>query len=224
MTAAGIQTKFLLTEGKDDACAVAGLMGNHVQWGDQEADWPVKIEWAGSIAELLKPVYLSAWFKRSGLEAIGIMFDANESFAGRRAGVRAACSNAFSKMPENLPADGLVIEGENGVRLGVWIMPDNQSRGMLETFLRYLVPSDAQPLWDYARSAADEARKLGAPYKQPTHRDKADIHTWLAWQDPPGRPFGEALKSKCLDPRSPAAQKFAQWFIRLYQLEGIQLG
>jgi len=27
---------------------------------------------------------------------------------------------------------------ESGIKFGVWMMPDNQSRGMLETFLAYL--------------------------------------------------------------------------------------
>lgn len=37
----------------------------------------------------------------------------------------------------------------------------------------------------YAGQVVTEASALGAPYRQ-THRDKAELHTWLAWQDPPG--------------------------------------
>ena len=44
---AKVHTKFLLTEGKNDAYAIAGLMANYVAWGKSEDEWPVKIEAAG---------------------------------------------------------------------------------------------------------------------------------------------------------------------------------
>jgi hypothetical protein len=213
-----IHTKFLLTEGREDAYAIAGLMSNYVRWGTSEDEWPVKIEAAGSAPELLRPDYLGPCFKRSGLEAIGILLDANEDPAGRWASLQNLCSTAFPGIPDALPAEGLIHLGQNGIRLGVWIMPDNRSSGMLETFLVYLVPKRGRKLWDHAIRTCDTAKSLGAPFRD-AHEDKARIHTWLAWRDPPGRPFGEALKSKCLDPSSPAAKPFANWFIRLFALD-----
>ncbi len=212
------QTKFLLTEGKDDAYAVAGLMSQHVRWGANEDEWPVKIEAAGSVSELLDPSYLRAWLKRPGLEALGILVDANENFDGRWTGVRHTCSQTVDGFPQDLPSDGLVVVGGNGLRLGIWIMPDNQSHGMLETFLGYMVPQEGRPLWQFAIEACGEARQRGATYKV-VHEDKARIHSWLAWQDPPGRPFGEALKAKCLRTDSPIATSFVAWFVRLFDLQ-----
>lgn len=216
------QSKFLLTEGKDDRYAIAGLMGHHVPWGSCEAEWPVKIECAGSDSELLNKVYLRGQFKRSGLDAIGIIVDANDSVDDRWRSLQNVCTELFPDFPSSPVRKGLVVAHEDLFRLGVWVMPDNESRGMLETFLAYLVPTASSDLWRYAETATAEAHNRGASYRDP-HEDKAKIHTWLAWQDPPGRPFGEALKSKCLDPASPAAIPFVEWFIRLFQLESVRI-
>ncbi|HUS93545.1 MAG TPA: DUF3226 domain-containing protein [Phycisphaerae bacterium] len=210
-------TKFLLVEGKDDAYAVQGLMSHFVHWGSHESDWPVRIDAAGSDTELLKPSYLRNTFRRAGLEAVGVMVDANGQFDSRWASLRNTCTAFFPDFPEGPPAEGLVIPREDGLRLGVWIMPNNRSAGMLETFLSYLVPPEGARLWQYAQDTCDAAREHGAPYKQ-AHLDKARVHTYLAWQDPPGRPFGEALKARCLSPGSPAAEGFVKWFLRLYGL------
>lgn len=210
-------TKFLLTEGKDDVYAIAGLMSNYVEWGASEEEWPVKIEAAGSIHELLSAPYLNAWFKHPGLEAIGLTLDANEDLAGRWARLRRLCATAFRGIPEELPRHGLVHEGQGQVRFGLWIMPDNKSPGMLETFLAQLVPASQDRLSSHARDSAATAKHLGAPFKE-AHRVKAWVHTLLAWQDPPGRPFGEALKARYLDASCPAARLFAQWFIKLFGL------
>ena len=209
---------YLLSEGKDDVYAIAGLMANHVHWGSSEDEWPVKLEAAGSDTELLNAAYISSSFKRSGLEALGVLLDANDNFESRWASIRNVCAGFLPEVPDQLPEDGLVVHGDQGKRFGVWIMPDNRSSGMLETFLNCLVPADGQELCDHARNSADKARELGAPFKS-AHEDKALIHTWLAWQDPPGRPFGEALKAKCLDPHSPTAAPFVEWFIKLFELE-----
>jgi hypothetical protein len=213
-------TKFLLTEGKDDAYAVAGLMSHFVDWGESEEDWRVRIEIAGSITELLKASYISAWLKRSGLQALGILLDANECFAARWASVRSICSGAFPDIPDMPGSEGLILDGSGGIRLGIWMMPDNRSCGMIETFLAYLVPESGEALWGHANEATKQAEGLGAPFKA-SHEAKACIHSWLAWQDPPGRPFGQALKSKCLDPKSPAAAPFVEWFMKLFDLEGL---
>jgi hypothetical protein len=213
-----VQTRFLLTEGKDDVYAIAGLMSNHVDWGHSREDWPVELKAAGSVDELLDPDYVSVSLKQAGLEVLGVVLDANDCYEARWQRLQAILRVHFDDIPGEPTPSGLILERDDGLRLGVWIMPDNRSRGMLETFLTYLVPVSHASLWEYAKTTAGTARDFGAPYKL-AHRDKADIHTWLAWQDPPGRPLGEALKARCLDPDCPVAGPFVDWFVRLYQLQ-----
>jgi hypothetical protein len=96
-------------------------------------------------------------------------------------------------------------------------MPDNQNQGMLETFLRSLVPDQNKPLLKYAEHAAGESKKHGATYTD-EHASKAIIHTWLAWLNPPGKPFGSAFKDNFFDANAPAASAFQHWFRQLYEL------
>lgn len=93
-------------------------------------------------------------------------------------------------------------------------MPDNLREGMFETLL--LATCD-KPLRDHAHAATSAAKDLGAPFK-PAHRDKALLHAWLAWQDPPGQALGTAAKARALDGASPVLAPFVAWFRRLYQL------
>ena len=114
-----------------------------------------------------------------------------------------------------MPKKGVIATNPDGLKLGVWIMPDNESCGMMETFLKFLVPKSDDPILSFATKARDEAKSLGAPFK-PAHADKAVIHTWLAWQDPPGRQLHDAIVQKILDPKSPHAAPFVAWFRSLY--------
>ena len=210
-------TKKLLVEGKEDQFAIVGLMSAHVEWGNTPEEWPVQIKDQDGITNLLADGVIPTYLKSSEAETLGIVVDANDQFEGRWQRLRDLCRDAFPDVPADLPEDGLVLQNAEGRRLGVWIMPDNRSRGILETFLTFLVPAEGKALWQYAQRAAAEARKRGAPFNE-NHTDKARIHTWLAWQDPPGAPFGIALKRKCLDPNSPHAAPFVAWFKELYQL------
>nr|WP_276978510.1 DUF3226 domain-containing protein [Ferrimicrobium acidiphilum] len=200
-------------EGTDDMYAVINLMKGHVPWPDN--DRPVTVKVLGGSSNILNPSNISTHIKESGLKTLGIMLDADTDCFARWQSVHGACLPHFPNMPALLPRDGLVID-YNGKRLGVWIMPDNNSNGMLETFLPMLIPS-TDTVWGHAQASVTEAKNLGAPFGA-LDVDKANIHTWLAWQKSPGRPFGTALTEKILDPGAPDAHLFVQWFCRLYDI------
>jgi len=119
-------------------------------------------------------------------------------------------------MPETLPVTGLIHANEDGRKVGVWLMPDNQSRGMLETFLMFLAPQDDDVV-EHAEEACKTARDLGAPFR-PVHFVKAKVHTWLAWQDEPGAQLHEAVRERVLNPESEYASPFVGWFRSLFEL------
>jgi hypothetical protein len=60
--------------------------------------------------------------------------------------------------------------------------------------------------------------RFGAPYGD-THYDKAVMHTWLAWMEPPGRPFGTAFLARMLDAGASMAEPFLKWLRDLYGLD-----
>ncbi len=209
--------KRLIVEGQDDLYSIVGLMEHHIPWGNKKVDWPVEIKAAGSAPEMLVEGYIATELTASGVENIGIVIDANGHFQARWDAIRKECIDAFPEMPVGLPSDGLVLENADKKRIGVWIMPNNVAIGMMETFLSYLVRDEHEFIWKMAKGIVVEVMKNGAPVRE-CHLDKANIHTWLAWQDPPGEVLGNALKQRILDPHSPHAAAFVAWFRKLFQV------
>jgi Protein of unknown function (DUF3226) len=210
--------KQLVVEDNDQKGAVIGLMRHHgIPWPrEEEAGWPIYIDVGNSAEEVLKKSSLSARLKTSGLSTLGIMLDADDVFDSRWATIRAFCVENFTSVPSNFPADGLVLS-EGGKRFGAWVMPDNRSGGMIETFCRALVPSHMENLWEHAVTSASQAKSKGAPFHD-VHTEKAHMYAWLAWQHPPGERMGTAISKKLLNPISPTALPFVAWFKRLYEL------
>jgi hypothetical protein len=95
-------------------------------------------------------------------------------------------------------------------------MPNNELPGMLEHFCRFLVPDD-DSLWQHAENIVQHVMQVDCRFPQP-HMMKAQIHSWLAWQDEPGKPLGQAITKKFLNAQAPYAQQFISWVHRLYQL------
>jgi uncharacterized protein DUF3226 len=115
-----------------------------------------------------------------------------------------------------LPASGLFYEVPDKPRFGVWLMPDNVRTGMLETLLLALRTGDPS-LHAHACDATAQARALGAPFRA-AHREKAELHAWLAWQDPPGRQLHDAVRARSLPPAPQVTELFIAWFRQLFQL------
>ncbi len=131
--------------------------------------------------------------------------------------IRNACLSSIANIPEEIPATGLIINTPDGQKFGVWMMPDNIIPGMLETFLGYMIPQPGESLWQYAQEVAREAKNQGATFKD-SYIHKAEIYTWLAWQDEPGRQIHQAIKYNILNPQDAKVQGFINWFRNLYDL------
>jgi len=108
-------------------------------------------------------------------------------------------------------------------KVGIWVMPDNQSTGCLEDFLQNLIGKDDK-LHAHAKDfVAGLPEKRFLNNKEPEesefnkiHRSKAIMHTWLAWQEEPGKPFGQSITAHYLDPNLPLGQTFAAWLHKLF--------
>ena len=207
----------LLVEGATDKRVIPYLMeANGVTW-PEPPHHPVEIESWGSVDDLLKPEAINNAVKEPGREALGVVVDANGDAAARWDQLRARCSSEFAELPERIPAEGLQVVHALGPRFGVWIMPDNRFTGMLEDLLVRLIPEDSGPRHQLARDCVAESRLSGARFRN-AHQTKVEIHTWLAWQDPPGLQLHEAVNHTVLDPTRPESRPFVNWFKSLFRL------
>jgi hypothetical protein len=212
--------RVLLVEGKDDKWVIPQFMEKFIPWGEKnERDkWPADIIEFEGIEPLLKPGVIEAELKSPGLKALGVMVDANTDPVGRWHRIRARAIGTFQRIPTDLPPQGLVIENDEDLRFGVWLMPNCSSQGMIETFLALFIDNPASRLWAFVEAHCKEAKiKYNAPYSD-SHLDKALIHAWLALQDPPGQQLHSAIIQNILKPNSPQAQPFVNWFRNLYQV------
>jgi len=220
-----IKPKKLLVEGASEKRVIPELMEkNGVPWPSYQI--PVWIDSHNGYENLVKPGGISGELIASDLTHLGIIVDADENELldennkpiKRRQSLRNACLPAIPDLPAILPSTGLIHFAPNNIKFGIWIMPDNQNKGMLETFLAYLVPDEYNQLWQFAQDQAQEAKNHGATFKN-VHKAKANIYTWLDWQDEPGKQLHEAIKEPILNATHPKAQDFVNWFKRLYDLE-----
>lgn len=179
-------------------------------------DYPEStIEGYNQILEIL-PVQITG----SERKPIGVIIDANNSLSNRWKSIAGILSKAnYKQLPSKPDLNGTIIVDESPIlpKIGIWIMPDNSSEGMLENFIRQLVPEN-----DDIISIADQSVQKLIDDRinrfNVVHKPKAEIHTWLAWQEEPGTPMGQAITKQYLDTNKELAKKFIDWLDNLFGL------
>jgi hypothetical protein len=200
-----------MVEGKDDEEVVKHLCG-YFELGKIE-----KIHQCDGVNQLLKD--FAVRIKESDIATLGVMLDADANVRTRWQSVTKPLKDAgYKDIPTN-PEDGgtIIPPPPNNTllpRVGIWLMPNNREPGILEDFLRSLIPTK-DVLLAHAEKSIEEippGEKLFSPAKQ----TKALIHTWLSWQEEPGKPFGLAIKARYLKSGSPVGLAFSKWLKNLF--------
>ena len=202
-------SKILLVEGKDDEHVLKHICGNR---GIPELD----VQPIGDAKKLLEsfPIRLRASNQEG--DAVGVVIDADTDLDSRWQTIYSRLLGVgYTNVPQLPDPNGTILSPPDGSLLpkaGIWIMPDNKTSGILEDFLRFLIPQP-DPLLQHATASVDSV-----PEKRfsDLDRPKALIHTWLAWQKDPGKPYGTAITAKFLDPSQPQADILASWLKRLF--------
>ena len=202
--------KILLGEGQDDEHVLKHICGNH---GIGPLD---EIKGLGGITNLLDHIPVRLKDRIEEGDVVGVVVDADMSLESRWQAVRERFVEAGY---ENVPADpdpnGTILEPpERSLlpRAGVWIMPDNRNSGILEDFLRFLVPQSNE-LFDHVTKSVDS---IPVRLFKENDEPKAVIHTWLAWQKEPGTPYGTAITARFLRPDVPQVDDLVSWLRRLF--------
>lgn len=163
------------------------------------------------------------------IERIGIIVDADFKGAntgGVQARYEAIVSAIQSAIEKDIPRisgynfpkapnlnQGEVFQHNNGLTgIGLWIMPNHRNEGMIEHFLESLISSDPQQqfLINYATATVSNlTHKLFSN----NHSKKAEVNTWLAWQEKPAQTYN-LLENGVFD--SSKTQAFENWLKKVF--------
>jgi hypothetical protein len=213
--------RLLVVEGTDDCHAISHLAAQHgleSSFGiwQGEGDRGAIDGFAGFLAKSQKRP-----------SVLGIVLDCDASEDGQQAASErrwAQIAATLASYPYELPsgprkAGTILADIEGYPRIGVWLMPDNESEGMLEDFLLQLAPLAAVA---FAKECAKSARLQAFGNYKTAHESKAVAHTYLAWQDEPGKPLGIAIKARQFDSSNPFADHFIQWLRDMFQPSSLE--
>lgn len=198
--------KKLLVEGNDDQHVVWALCDRFTIPENFDV---VDCEGIGNLISQI-PVRM----KQSGIESIGIVIDADSDITSRWNKISGLLNSLGYQVPVVLPENGLIIN-HNDISIGLWIMPNNSLSGMIEDFVRFLVP-DNDELLKFAQGSLDAIENGGLNKYNPIHKSKALIHTWLSWQEDPGTPMGASITKRYLTTDAVVCNTFVDWLNRLF--------
>ena len=193
----------LLVEGRDDRSVVAALC-ERVRF---EPEFLIKEK--QGVDTLIRSLDTEAM--TTGLLAMGVIVDANDSVESRWQAVSGSLAEAGIRLPAAPEQSGTIVDGEP--RVGIWLMPHNQSPGELEDFVEKMIPP-ADLVWPRAQSYIDgipESDRKFAPGKIL----RARVHAWLAAREEP-RQMGQAVMARDLNVDVAICQEFLCWLRRLF--------
>lgn len=200
----------LLVEGKDDEHVLYALLNHH---GIPRI---YRIKDKQGVENLLNT--LEVELLASDLKSLGIIVDADTDIGRRWQSLSQIIRNAgYANVPIAPDTDGTIITEDNKPTVGIWVMPDNIIPGMLENFISFLVPGN-NPLWTRVTRCLDEIPEDERLFP-PQHLIKAQVHTWLSWQNEPGSPLGLAITRRYLEAETPHAQMLVTWVRRLFNVD-----
>lgn len=175
----------------------------------------VKIEDKNGVENLFKVLKLA--LKVGEPQRLGVIIDVDEDLHRRWRSFSATLNEAGYVNISSVPAsDGTIITQEDLPDIGIWLMPDNQAIGMVEHFVSALIPP-GDVLWPMASDIVQKVIAAKCNFAL-VHQIKAEIHTWLAWQEEPGRPMGQAITKRYFDANAPHALKLIGWVRQLFHL------
>lgn len=207
-----IRKKVLLVEGVNDRHVINNLLKAH------NLENEITIRDKEGITNILATLKTEV---DANQDFLGIVVDANASLDSRWQSLTDRLKDeeiGYSNVSENPVKKGLIMERENFLpKLGVWVMPNNELVGKIENFIRLLVAEERETLWQLAQKAIGEI-----PNEEKLFADediiKAQVHTFLAWQDEPGRPMGESITRRYFQIDAPEALYFVEWIRNLFEL------
>ena len=203
--------RILLVEGIDDEHVLKHLCGNR---NVPQLD---AIKEHGGVDNLLESIPVRLKASEDG-DIVGIVIDADVDLQSRWQSLRNMLIRlGYQNVTETPSPEGSIFDPPIDAlipRVGIWIMPNNQSQGILEDFLRFLIPAESR-LFEHVTASVATIPEDEKRFGQLSH-PKALIHTWLAWQAEPGKPLGTSITARYLDPDVAQVDVLISWLNRLF--------
>ena len=196
----------LIVEGNDERHVIEKLLNRH---GIESPRF--EIEPKGGFTELHKSIYNEV--NAPGRRVLGIVADANDEPRQRWQSISSKLKEASCDVPAKPSAGGAVFSGPHDIRVGVWLMPDNQQPGELENFVADLIPG-SDLIWPMAQRFIDDIPPSLRRFP-PQKLKRAHVHAWLATREKP-RPMGLAITAGDLQHDAPISARFVQWVQNLF--------
>ena len=155
---------------------------------------------------------------RPDLTGVGFVLDGDETPQEhwRQVVERIAAAYPDMRLPQALDPNGTIVPEDSDMgspRIGIWVMPDNQTAGELEDFVVQIIPK-GDLVWprsqDYIEGIPATARKF-----EDNKITKSQVHAWLAARRFPGL-MGVAVRDGDLTVNGPLCQRFLAWLNRLF--------
>lgn len=214
--------KLLYVEGANDKWVTISLRN---QYGHDE---DVKIEELEN-CDLALQAFTTKAASPSETKKLGLIIDADINIKARYQDIikelRKSLNIEISEQ-ELATEYGFVKEirnfSEDDLKIGIWIMPNNISNGRLEDFLFEKIDAKNElfmqvdsALKTLEANASGNTPLVSKMYK-PIHRDKAKLHTYIAWSKHPDVSMGIAVKASLFEKVSETEDKFRAWLEKLF--------
>ena len=198
--------RVLLVEGQDDKHVVSHLCSRFQPMPQ------FQIEDKGGVQELLDSIIQEA--RVSGRKSLGILLDVNDDFNARWSAISDRLRKENIEVPHTPEPTGTLIDGTiQTPRIGIWLMPDNETPGELEDFVAEMIPGN-DPVWPRARQFIDNIPESDRKFSEGKIQ-RARIHAWLATREDP-RQMGAAIGARDLHVDGALSTKFAEWLRELF--------
>ena len=222
----GIQptSKILMVEGPDDKHLVYQFCRRHesvftvhrsgddvsVTLRNQATDFEILD--IGNRSELLGLIRTAV--EGSDRPVVGILVDADANFQNCWNEIVNSFNRTAIKLPQSpCPTGTIIREQQFSPRIGIWIMPNNGSRGEIENFVLEMMPAN-DTVWPSSQNYIDDIPQCERKFTS-DKVDKAKLHAWLATRREPGR-MGAAVGDGDLEVDGHQCQNFLSWLTRLF--------
>ena len=139
-------------------------------------------------------------------EVVAFVLDANGDIKKQWCSVYNELKKAGVTPPKKPASAGVIVAGQP--RVGVWLMPDNESLGELEDFVQTMIP-EGDPVWPLSKQYIADIPEEHKKFKlQKT--SKAEVYAWIATRKKP------AIGTRDLDTSGDLCLRFSTWIRKLF--------